>query len=146
MSNVIHFILDVLATSPEKLDLIAARLKRPSIELLDWVGKQHNCKPDEIVHHVEELVDFEPSVELWTAYRSAGASRRFSNGFRDKCQGVVKSHLFEVSQEFPNAVFLLKYLDQDAGYSGKKVIHAGQVLQEVFDGKDWFLLDIFAPY
>ena len=64
----------------------------------------------------------------------------------------VKSHLFEVSEEFPTAVFLLEHCDMQASYSGKMVIRAGEIIQAVFDGNqrakalDWVLLDIFAPF
>ena len=60
--------------------------------------------------------------------------------------------MLEVSEGFPSAVFLLEHFDMQASYSGKMVIHAGEVVQEVFDGNqraqslDWVLLDIFAPF
>jgi len=66
--------------------------------------------------------------------------------------GIVNSHILLVSQEFPNAVFLLEHFDMMLSYSGKRVIQAGEVVQEIFDGKhksqglDWVLLDIFAPF
>ena len=64
----------------------------------------------------------------------------------------MDSHIFEISAEFPNGVFLLKYYDMQASYSGKRVIHAGEIVQEIFDGdqqsqtQDWVLLDIFVPF
>jgi hypothetical protein len=79
-------------------------------------------------------------------------ARRFQNSFKDKHRGIVDSHLFEIPEEFPAAIFLLTYYDMQASYSGKAVIRAGKAIQEVFDGNqqaqavDWVLLDIFAPF
>lgn len=152
MSNVIDYVLDVLATSPEEINRIAVRLKQPSTKLLDWAGKQHNCKPDEIVQFVTELVSFEPTKNLFYVHESVNKSRRFSNHFKSRHTGIVDSHMFLVSQEFPNAVFLLEHFDIQYSYSGKRVIQAGEVVQEIFDGThksqgiDWVLLDIFSPF
>ena len=151
MANVIDYVLDVLATSPEEINRIAARLKQPSSELLDWFAKRGNCEPGEIAQSVSELVSFEPVENLFDLGESVNKARRFTNSFR-KFTGTVNSHIFEVSAEFPHAVFLLEDYDMQWSYSRKRVIYAGQVLQEIFDGnhqsqaQDWVLLDIFAPF
>jgi hypothetical protein len=119
--------------------------------LLDWVAKRGNRKPDEIAQSIAELVSFEPVRNLFYVHESANKARRFANSFR-KFTGIVDSHIFEISAEFPNAVFLLEYRDMQWSYSGKMVIYAGEAVQEIFDGKqqsqavDWVLLDIFAPF
>ena len=152
MSNIIDYSLDVLATSPEEINRIATRIKQPSSELLDWISKRDNCKPDEIAQSVAELVSFEPVRNLFYVHESVNKARRFENSFKDRFTGIVKSHIFEISAEFPNAVFLLEYRDMQYSYSGKMVIHAGEVVQEMFDGEqqsqalNWVLPDIFAPF
>jgi hypothetical protein len=151
MSNVIDYSLDVLATSPEEINRIAIRLKQPSSELLDWVAKGGNRKPDEIAQSLAELVSFVPVRDLFDLGEAVNKARRFENSFR-RFTGTVDSHIFEVSTEFPNSVFLLEYRDMQASYSGKMVIRAGNVVQEIVDrdqqsqALDWVLLDIFAPF
>jgi hypothetical protein len=151
MSNIIDYSLDVLATNPEEINRIATRLKRPSTELLDWVAKRDNCKPDEIAQSLAELVSFEPVRNLFHLHESVNKARRFENSFK-KFTGIVNSHMLEVSAEFPSAVFLLEYRDMQVSCSGKTVIRAGEVVQKIFDGEqqsqalDWVLLDIFAPF
>jgi hypothetical protein len=152
MSNIIDYSLDVLATSPEEINRIAARLKQPSSELLDWVAKRDNCKENEIAQTLAGLVSFEPVRNLFYVHESVNKARRFENSFKSRFTGIVNSHMFEVSAEFPNAVFLLEYRDMQWSYSGKKVIYAGEAVQKIFDGNqqsqtlDWVLLDIFAPF
>src|SRR6516162_2404789 len=120
MSNVIDYILDVLATSPEEINRIATRLEQPSSELLDWVAKGGNRKPDEIAQSLAELVSFVPVRDLFDLGEAVNKARRFENSFR-RFTGTVDSHIFEVSTEFPNSVFLLEYRDMQASYSGKMV-------------------------
>lgn len=110
MSNVIDCVLDVPASNPEEINLIAARLKQPSSELLDWVAKKQNCKPDRIAQSLTELVSFEPTKNLFYIHESVNKARRFENSFK-RYTGIVDSHLLEVSGKFPNAVFLLEYFD-----------------------------------
>lgn len=152
MSDWIDYRLDVLATNPEEINRIATRLKQLSPELLDWVAKRDNRKPDEIEQDVTELVSFEPVANLFYIHESVNKARRFENSFKDRCSGIVKSHIFEISAEFPNAVFLLEAYFMQASCSGKRVIHAGEIVQDIFDlnqhseAHDWVLLDIFAPF
>jgi hypothetical protein len=152
MSNFIDYRLDVLATSPEEINRIGNRLKQPSSELLDWVAARHNCKPDEIAQSLAELVRFGHVRDLFILGESVNKARRFKNSFKSRFVGIVDSHVFEVSAEFPNAMVLLEYRDMQASYSGKMVIRAGNVVQEIVDrdqesqAVDWVLLDIFAPF
>lgn len=60
-----------------------------------------------------------PANRGW--YRKA---RRFSIELKDKNDGIVRSHLFEISEAFPAAIFLLEYRDGQASYTGKHVIRA----------------------
>ena len=151
MSNIIDYSLDVLTTSPEEINRIATRLKQPSSELLDWVAKKHAWNPGDIAQSLTELVAFKPVKNLFYVHESVNKARRFENSFK-RFTGIVDSHLFEVSAEFQNAVFLLDYRDMQYSYSGKMVIHAGEIAREIFDGSqesqalDWVLLDIFAPF
>lgn len=152
MGNIIFYSLDVLATSSEEINRIAARLKQPSSELLDWIAKKDDRKVEEIAQSVAELVSFEPVTNLFSVHESVNTARRFKNSFKSRCVGLVNSHLGEVSAEFPNAVFLLAHRDPQWSCSGKVVIRAGEKVQEVFDGDqksqalDWVLPDIFAPF
>jgi hypothetical protein len=152
MSNVIDYILDVLATSPEEINRIATRLEQPSSELLDWVAKGGNRKPDEIAQSLAELVRFEPVRDLFYLGDAFNKARRFENSCKTRFASIVKSHVFEIATEFPNAVFLLEYRDMHASYSGKMVIRAGEIAKEIFDGDqqsqalDWVLPDIFSPF
>jgi hypothetical protein len=79
-------------------------------------------------------------------------ARRFNFSFKDRNYGIVDSHLFEISAQFPSAIFLLTYRDMMASYSGNKVIRAGEVVQHMRDGDqkvqalDWVLIDIFPPF
>ena len=151
MSNWIDYRLDVLASSPEEINRIAPRLKRPSSKLVDWVAERFHQPPSEAATGLAKLVSFEPVENLFYVHESVTKARRFHNTFT-QCSGIVKSHLFEVSEEFPMAVFLLERSDIQVDYSGKMVIRAGEIIQEVFDGNhrarelDWVLLDIFAPF
>jgi len=152
MGNIIYYSLDVLATSPEEINRIAARLKQPSSELLNWIAKRDDRKVEEIAQPVAELVSFAPVTNLFYVHESVNKSRRFENSFKSRSAGLVKSHLGEVSAEFPNAVFLLTHRDPQWSCSGKVVIRAGEKVQDVFDGDqqsqslDWVLPDIFAPF
>jgi hypothetical protein len=62
------------------------------------------------------------------------------------------SHIVLVSRQFPTAIFLLEYWDDQYSYAGKLVIRAGEEIREVFDGNqqsqacEWVLPDIFAPF
>jgi hypothetical protein len=151
VANIIDYRLAVLATSPEEINRIASRLKQPSSELLNWVAKKHAWNPGEIAQSLTELVTFKPVKNLFYVHESVNKARRFENSFK-RFTGIVDSHVFEVSAEFPNAVFLLDYRDMQYSYSGKMVIHAGEIVRESFDGRqqsqalDWALLDIFAPF
>jgi hypothetical protein len=151
VSNWIDYRLDVLASSPEEINRIAARLKLPSSKLVDWVADRFHEPPSEAATGLAELLSFEPVEHLFYLHESFFKARRFHNTFRWWI-GIVNSHLFEVSEEYPKAVFLLEHFEMQVSYSGKVVIRAGEIIQEVFDGDhlaqalDWVLLDIFAPF
>jgi hypothetical protein len=100
---------------------------------VEWMNQVGVPQPVENVFHVSDK------------------ARRFHNTFQ-RYNGIVNSHLYDISEEFPTAVLLLEHFDMQASYSGKMVIHAGDAVQEIFDGNqqsqsfDWALLDIFAPF
>ena len=106
----------------------------------------------EVREGLKELLEFKTVKNLGYVANEINKARRFSLSFKDRHYGIVDSHLAEVSEAFPAAVFLLEYFDAQASYSGKRVMRAGEVVQEVFDGDqkvqglDWALLDIFAPF
>ncbi len=106
----------------------------------------------EVAEGLKELLEFKTVKNLGYVNKDVNKARRFRLEFKDKSYGIVNSHLIRVSKAFPAAIFLLEYFDTQASYSGKRVIRAGEVVQEVFDGDqqvqglDWALLDIFAPF
>jgi hypothetical protein len=98
------------------------------------------------------LFDFEATKNLGYVDPVVNQARRFHLSFRSKSYGIVDSHLFEISAEFPSSIFLLTYRDMMASYSGRRVMRGGEVVQEVHDGDqkvqslDWILIDIFPPF
>lgn len=101
----------------------------------------------EVAEGLKELLEFKAVRNLGYVSNDVNKARRFSLSFKDRHYGIIDSHLAEVSEAFPAAVFLLEYRDAQASYAGKRVIRAGEVVQEVFDGDqrvqglDWALLD-----
>jgi hypothetical protein len=151
MSHWVDYDVDVLASSPSEMNFIEGRLKQPSQELADW-GAQMSSEPvTEVAKALKELLDFKVVKNLGHVDEATNKTRRFSVCFKDRHQGIVRRHLLEVSDAFPTAVLLLGYGSLEGGYSGKQVIRSGEVVRDVFsdqmaDGVDWALLDIFAPF
>jgi hypothetical protein len=152
MANWIDYNLDVLAGSPAEINQIAERLNQPSLELANWTAERDGQPVNEVAEGLKELVEFKTVKNLGYVNSDINKARRFSLEFKDRHYGIVNSHLVEVSEAFPTAIFLLEYCDMQASYAGKRVIRAGEVVQEVFDGDqqvqglDWALLDIFSPF
>jgi hypothetical protein len=152
MSNWIDVTLDVLASSPEEINKIEAALQQPCEELLAWVAQKWGGDPKEIAADVKDLVSFDPKSNLRYVNPSVNTARRFENSFKDRCTGIVWSHVYFVSQNFPQAIFLAEYWNIQVSSAGRKVIRAGEEIRYVHDGNqqaqgyDWVLPDIFAPY
>jgi|SRR5208282_4268591 len=152
MSNWIDYKLDVLAGSPAEINQIAERLNQPSLELASWIAQRDGQPVSDVAEGLKRLIEFKTVKNLGYVSNDVNKARRFSLAFKSRYDGIVDSHLVEVSEAFPKAIFLLEYFDMQASYSGKRVIRAGEVVQEVFDGDqqaqglDWALLDIFAPF
>ena len=152
MSNWIDYNLDVLAGSPAEINQIAERLNQPSLELANWIAQRDGQPLSEVAEGLKELLEFKTVKNLGYVHQDINKARRFSLEFKDKFYGIVDSHLTEVSRAFPAAIFLLEHFDAQASYSGKRVMRAGEIVREVFDGDqqvqglDWALLDIFAPF
>jgi hypothetical protein len=152
MSNWIDYSLDVLAGSPAEINQIAERLNQPSLELTGWIARRDGQQANEVTEALKELLDFKAIRNLGYVSNDVNKARRFSLAFKSRFYGIVDSHLIEVSEAFPKAIFLLEYRDAQASYAGKRVIRAGEIVREVFDGDqrvqglDWALLDIFAPF
>jgi hypothetical protein len=152
MSNWIDYRIDVLANSPSEINQVAERLNQPSPEIAHWIAQRDGQPMSEIAEALKGLLEFKTERNLGYVHPEVNRARRFSLEFTDRQYGIVDSHLIEVSRTFPEAVFLVEYFDTQASYSGKRVIRAGEFVQEVFDGDqqaqglDWALLDIFAPF
>jgi hypothetical protein len=144
MSNKPDYVLGVLATSSEEIDRIAGRLKQSSSELGSKVAWKCNSNPEAIDQPLAELVRFEPNP--MEQQESSINARSFTNSFISRCICIVRTHIFEVSEEFPNAVFLLDFSDIGNGRSGKMVVRAGKVVRYAFDWNQWVIPDIFAPF
>ncbi len=152
MSNWVDYTLDVLASSPAEINRIADRLNQPSLELAAWAARRSGQPVAEVAANLKELLEFKTVQNLGCLNNDVNKARRFSLELKDRYYGIASSHVFEVSKEYPKAVFLLKYSDDMASYAGKRVIRAGELVREVHDsdqqvqGLDWALLDIFAPF
>ena len=152
MSNWIHYDLDILANSPAEINQIAERLNQPSPELAGWIAQRDGQPANEIAEGLKELLDFKTVQKLGDVGSDLNRARRFSLMFKCRYYGIVDSHLSEISEAFPTVVFLLEYRDAQASYAGKRVMRAGETVQEAFDGDqqvqglDWALLDIFSPF
>jgi len=152
MSNWIDWDLDVLASNPDEINHISERLNQPSPQLVNWIAQRFERSVSEVAEGLTELLAFKAVRNLGYIDNTLNKARRFRIEFKDKRDGTVRSHLFEISEAFPAAIFLLEYRDTQSSYTGKQVIRAGEVVQEVFDGDqqvqslDWALLDIFAPF
>jgi hypothetical protein len=145
MSSSLDYTLDVLARNPLEIARIAERLKRPSPELVSFVADESGQPVKEIMEGLKDLLEFNAAENPNYAEARVKKAGRFSLSFSDRALGVVNRHLFEVSEEFPAAVFLLEYSDT-GDYAGKKVIRAGELIHHVHDPFDWCPLDVFAPF
>jgi len=138
--------------SPAEISQIAERINQPSLELVTWIAQRDGQPVSEVAEGLKELLEFKTVKNLGYVHQDVNKARRFSLSFKDRHYGIIDSHLAEVSEAFPKGIFLLEYFDMQGSYSGKRVIRAGEVVQEVFDGDqkveglDWALLDIFAPF
>ena len=151
MSNWIDYHLDVLASSPAEINQIAERLNRPSLELANWVAQTFGQPVGEVVENLKDLLAFKTVRNLGYIDNTVNKARTFSISFR-KSIGIVRSHLSEVSEAFPTAIFLLTDYDMQASYAAKSVMRGGEEVQQIHDrnqqaqAMDWALLDIFAPF
>lgn len=152
MSNWLDYELDVLASSPSEINQIQERLKQPSTRLLNFVANEAGQPANDISGGLKDLIQFSRTQNLGHLDVTVNKARRFTLSFKDRYYGLVKGHLFEVSEDFPSAIFLLAYCDMQFSYSGKKVIRGGEVIQQIHDGRqpaqgaDYCLIDIFAPF
>jgi hypothetical protein len=152
MSNWIDLRLDVLAASPDEINKIEAALQQPCEELLKWVAQRDGTDPEKTAAPLKALVTFKPTRNLGLVDPSFNKARRFENSFRDRVTGIVWSHVYFVSQDFPTAIFLAEHLNMMVSSAGKRVIRAGQEIRSTYDGNqqaqgfEWVLPDIFAPF
>jgi hypothetical protein len=152
MSNWIDYKIDVLATSPAEINEIAKRFNYPSLDFARWVAEREQEPVIDVLEALDELLAFKTVKNLGVIAADENKARRFSFAFKDRSYGIVDAHLIELSEAFPNAILLLEYWDMQASYSGKRVMRAGKVVQEVYDGDQkvqglsWTLPDVFAPF
>jgi hypothetical protein len=134
MSNWIDLRLDVLAASPDEINKIEAALQQPCEELLKWVAQRDGTDPEKTAAPLKALVTFKPTRNLGLVDPSFNKARRFENSFRDRVTGIVWSHVYFVSQDFPTAIFLAEHLNMMVSSAGKRVIRAGQEIRSTYDG------------
>jgi hypothetical protein len=100
----------------------------------------------------QELLTFKPVRNLGIGDPSINKARRFECEWKDRQTGVIWSHVFCVSNEFPDANFLVEYWDDVMSYAGKSVVRRGREIRHVHDGNqqaqgyEWVLPNIFCPY
>ena len=152
MSNWVDMQLDVLASSPEEINKIEAALQQPREELLTWAAKRNGEDPKEIAADVKALVTLKPTRNLGRLDLSVNRARRFESEWKDRFWGLVWSHVYFVSEAFPEAIFLGEYFDTCMSYAGKVVIRGGHEIRSVHDGNqqaqgwEWVSPNIFAPF
>jgi hypothetical protein len=152
MANWLYYDLDVLASNQTEMKQIAERLNQPSPELASWLAEKWSQPVSEVTEDLKELIAFKATKNLGYVDPDVNQARRFRASFSTKCRGIIRSHLFEVSEIFPTAILLLEYFDPQMSYAGREVIRAARVVEAVFDGDqqaqavNWALPDIFAPF
>jgi hypothetical protein len=152
MSNWIDLHLDALAATPAEIDQIERALQNPCEELITWRAQHTGENPQEIATNVKEIVSFKPVRNIGYVDPSVNKARRFEGEWKDKFSGLVWSHVHFVSRDFPSAIFLAQYWDDQMSYGGKRVFHAGDEIRSSYDGdhhamgREWVLPNIFAPY
>lgn len=152
MSNWVDMHLDVLASSPDEINAIEVALQNSCDELIAWRAQRAGVNPEDIAADIKEIVAFEPIRNLGYTNPSINKARRFGNEYKDRFSGLVWSHVYFVSRDFPDAIFLVEYWDTCMSYAGKTVIRANRELRHIHDGDqqaqgyEWVLPDIFAPY
>jgi hypothetical protein len=152
MGNWVDVHLDVLASSPDEINEIERALKEPCAELIAWRAELCGENPQEVAENVKEIVKFEAIRNLGYVHPSVNKARRFKSSWKDRFWGLVWSHTQFVSRDFPNAVFLAQYWDDQLSYGGKRVFHAGDEIRSSRDSnhhaqaQEWVLPNIFAPF
>jgi hypothetical protein len=152
MSNWVDVQLDVLASSPAEINRIERALQEPCHELIAWCAQRSGGDPKTIVADIKGIVSFKPIRNLGYLDPSLNKARRFEGEWKDKFSGVGWSHVHFVSRNFPTAVFLAQYWDDQMSYDGKRVLHAGDEIRSIYDGdhhaqgREWVLPNIFAPF
>jgi hypothetical protein len=152
MSNWIDMRLDVLAPSSDEINKIEKALQEPCEDLLTWSAERGNQRVEDIREDVRLIVRLTPTRNLGLVDPSLNKARRFENEWKDRYSGLVWSHVYFVSRDFPDSIFLAEYWDTGASYAGKSVIRGGREIRHIYDGnqqaqgREWVLLDIFAPY
>lgn len=146
MPNNSTYVVDVLATSQEELNLITDRLKEPSWELIRSVAKKSHQAYSQTATRLCSVVGFAP-VEDGLPTHKMGMVARFSKSLK-RFDENVEFHLYEISKQFPNALFLVECQQVDCSdvrpyYSSKMVVLAGDALRETID---WMPGDAFTPF
>jgi hypothetical protein len=150
MSNYVIVQLDVLASDSAEIAEIEVALQQPCEELIVWWAKVCDEDPADFASDIKETAAFKPKLDFHRGGQPVQA-RRFENSFK-RSWGLVWSHVKFVSRDFPKAIFLAEYWDDQGNYDGKKVIHAGHEVRSSHDGaspaqfSEWVLPNIFAPY
>ena len=152
MSNWIDLHLDVLAASPAEINQIERALQNPCEELITWRAQHTGENPQDIAANIKDIVMLKPVCNLGYVDPSVNKARRFQSSWKDKFSGLVWSHVHFVSADFPSAIFLAQYWDDQLSYGGKRVFHAGDEIRSSRDGnhhaqaREWVLPNIFAPF
>jgi hypothetical protein len=133
MSDTVHYELDVLASAPTEINLIARSLKHVSAKLIQSVTESSGKTVSEIAEALHDIVWFEVVCNLGFLDPSVNKARRFRTHSINRHRGIIESHVLEVPEAFPAAVFWLTFRDLKNNYAQKWAVRAGKIDQEIQD-------------
>src|ERR1700722_18165775 len=111
MGIIIYMQLDVLASSPDEINVIENALKNPCAELIAWRAQMCEMEPKDIAEGVKEIVTLNAVHNPRSVHPFVNRAHRFESSWNIKFWGLVFSHIAFVSGDFPNAIFLAEYYD-----------------------------------
>ena len=152
MNDWIDVTLDVLAANPAEINKIEAALLQPCNELLPWAAEIYSKHQKTAPAGAKGLVTFDAIQNLGYVNPSVNKARRFMGTFEGVVWAILWTHVYCLSRDFPEAIFLAEHWDHESSHCVKNVIRGGREIRHIHDGDqqtqghDWTLLDIFLPY
>ena len=106
----IDYILDVLAGSPAEIDQVSERLNKLSRNSQGGLSASSGTPWMMLKTFLQQLLTFKTDQDLRFLH-SGGQQGTAVHPRIQKVPGIVNSHLVEVSEAFPRAVFLTEYYE-----------------------------------